>query len=148
MQSWCLMNEHLLSTTWGLGGLLLQQSNVFSISVTVKFKKKNCEVITLHGLCEPMLVKAARDRQFEQCQMSRRVVWPCVIAVLYWAVCLSCQTRSSFLADAARSFMPGINLWASMSLRRAVGVLHWSSPVFCLRLHHCPSDEHKNYKRV
>lgn len=68
--------------------------------------------MTLGGLCEVMLVSAARDGQFEQCWISCRVIWPCVIAVLYWAVCLSCQTYCSFLAAAARSFTPSINLQA------------------------------------
>lgn len=109
-QNTILINGHLINTIYVLGGPLLWGSQISSQFQNLK--GVNCEVITLHALCQPVLVKAAWDGRFEQFQTSQCVIWPCVIAVLYWAVCLSCQTRSSSLGDAARSFTSYINLGA------------------------------------
>lgn len=102
--------------------------------------------MTLHSLCEVMLVRAARDGQFEQCWISWRVVWPCVIAVLYWAVCLSCQMYCSFLAAAARLFTPSINLQAPCLYDLLLGHcidFYFFSPASSLCY---PSDERRKNK--
>lgn len=84
---------------------------------------------------------------FEQCWISWRVVWPCVIAVLYWAVCLSCQTYCSFLAAAAGSFTPSINLQAlclyDLLLGRCIDFFFFFFPASTLCY---PSDQRQKNK--
>lgn len=108
--------------------------------------------MTLGGLCEVMLVSAARDGQFEQCWISRRVIWPCVIAVLYWAVCLSCQTYCSFLAAAARSFTPSINLQApclyDLLLGHCIDFFYQPPPSVILQKKDKKKTNDKRYKGV